>query len=82
MFGDYRERTFPRAYIFDNPTSPEDGAPNPLKAQERVTSGFEVEIAWKQFRLVFGGRHDDQQSTDPRFAYARSRATIGARWVH
>lgn len=82
LFGRYRERTFPRAFIFDNPTSPEDGAPNPRKAYQRVESGLELEIAWNHFRLVIGGRNDEQATTDPRFAYVRSLATIGGRWVY
>jgi hypothetical protein len=82
LYGGYRERTFPRAFIFDNPASPEDGMPNPHKAYERFESGFEVEIAWNHFRLVIGGRHEKQETTDPRFAYLRSRATIGGRWVY
>jgi hypothetical protein len=82
LFGGYRVRTFPTAFIFDNPTSPQDGTPNPRKAYERVESGFEVEIAWNHFRLVVGGRHDEQETTDPRFGYVRSRATIGGRWVY
>jgi hypothetical protein len=82
LFGRYRERAFPRAFIFDNPTSPEDGEPNPLKTYERVEGGFEVEIAWNHFRLVIGGRNQEQETTDPRFGYVRSQATIGGRWVY
>lgn len=81
LFGAHRDRRFRNAFIFDNPTSPLDGTPNPKKAYDTIEYGVELEVEWNHFRLVIGSERKDQETTDPRFTYERSRTLVGSRWV-
>lgn len=75
------ETDYDNAFIFDLPTDPRDGSPNPHKRYE--TLQIEAEGQWPlgERWFLFGEYvYRDHVSEDPRWDYRRQQAAAGLRW--
>lgn len=71
------EREFERAFIFDEPTDPRDGSPNPLKLYDGLDAQLSAEWVFPRvWRFVASFRHTEQETADPRLAYERDQVSF------
>ena len=77
----YREREYPRAFIFDNTVNPGTGLSNPNKAYDIFDAAMRGELP------LFGGSNFFaeaewrlQEAADPRYTYDRLRIGAGLEW--
>lgn len=78
---EYWTRDYDAAFAFDLPTSPVDGTPNPHLTYDTFTLDLRVERGLPGPLSIVGElAYRDEDSADPRYAYAREQITAGVRW--
>jgi hypothetical protein len=77
----YRQRDYPRAFIFDKEVNPGTGLPNPNKGYDivDVTARGEVPFFWGS-TLYAETELRLQDAEDPRYTYDRLRSGAGLEW--
>ena len=78
----YRQRDYPRAFIFDMDVNPATGLINPNKAYDifDATVRYERPGLWRS-NLFAELDLELQNAADPRFSYDRLRISAGLEWV-
>ena len=74
-------RDYDRAFIFDLPENPQDQSANPLKTYETLDVDLRVDVPIGGRWRVFGELDfRDQETSDPRYGYAREQVWAGVAW--
>lgn len=76
-----RNREYDNAFIFDMPSNPMGGAPNPHKDYDILDIDFKGQWPLWGTASVFGEiDYRDQETTDPRYTYDRMEIIAGLIW--
>ena len=78
----YRQREYPRAFIFDKEVNPGTGLDNPAKAYDIAEARVRGELpSFARSSFYVEAELRLQEAADPRYTYDRLRISMGLEWA-